>query len=57
MRRVGCWPLTTDVSVEEASVTWSHFRNGHRDWDLTGLGPFTFDRSQYETALSILAEV
>jgi len=22
------------------------FRNGHRDWDLSALGPFTFDREQ-----------
>lgn len=53
----GCWPLSADISIEDASVTWAHFRNGHRDWDLTGLGPFTFDRSQYESALSILTDV
>ena len=52
----GCWPLTADISVEDASVRWSHFRNGHRDWDLTGLGPFRFERSQYERALAVLVD-
>jgi len=33
-------------------VRWSNFRTGHRDWDLGGLGPFEFERSQYEAALS-----
>lgn len=32
-------------------VVWDHFLTGHRDWDLGHLGPFTFDREQYETAL------
>jgi hypothetical protein len=48
----GCWPLSTDVEVGEETVTWSRFRNVHRpNWDLTRLGPFVFERSQYEAAL------
>jgi len=47
----GCWPLTAKVEVTDALVTWSGFRNGHRDWDLSGLGPYVFDRDQYERAL------
>jgi hypothetical protein len=46
-----CWPLTAQVEVGDATVTWTGFRTGHRDWDLSGLGPFVFDRHQYETAL------
>ncbi|MEV0582868.1 hypothetical protein [Nonomuraea sp. NPDC050310] len=47
-----CWPLTAQVQVGEETVTWSGFRNGHRaSWDLGALGPFTFDREQYESAL------
>lgn len=47
----GCWPLTALVSVSGEEVTWSRFRTGHRDWDLSGLGPFRFLRAEYEAAL------
>jgi len=47
----GCWPLTAQVGIDDAAVSWSGFRNGHRDWDLSGLGPFAFERAQYEAAL------
>ena len=52
-----CWPLTTQVSLDEDIVCWSGFRNCHRAeghthaWDHSALGPFTFDRQQYETAV------
>lgn len=52
-----CWPLTTEVSLDEDIVCWSGFRNCHRAeghthaWDHSALGPFTFDRQQYETAV------
>ena len=48
----GCWPLTTSVDVGSSQVVWRGFRQGHRSWDLSALGPFTFDRSQYESALT-----
>jgi len=47
----GCWPLTARVEVDDAVIRWSGFRNGYRDWDLSALGPFVFDRAQYEAAL------
>lgn len=47
----GCWPLTARVTVAEDAVTWRDFRNGHRDWDLGSVGPFTFERKAYEEAL------
>lgn len=50
----GCWPLASIVTVEPTSVTWSGFLNGRRGWDLGALGPFVFDRRQYESALSSL---
>jgi hypothetical protein len=40
------------VDVDAAHVRWHDFRNGHRDWDLGALGPFVFDRQQYEAALA-----
>lgn len=52
----GCWPLTVRVEVGATSVEWSGFRNGHRDWDLTDLGPFVFDRAQYDNALAVIPE-
>ncbi len=47
----GCWPLTVRVDVTPETVRWHDFRTGHRDWDLSGLGPFVFDRREYEAAL------
>jgi hypothetical protein len=46
-----CWALLTRVVLTEQTVTWSGFRNNSRDWDLSRLGPFVFDRSQYEDSL------
>ena len=51
----GCWPLTADIDVGDDLVIWHHSRNGHREWDLSALGPFTFDRGQYEDALRATA--
>ncbi|PWJ26319.1 hypothetical protein ATK17_2476 [Branchiibius hedensis] len=48
----GCWPLTAMVRVDARFVHWSHFRSGHRDWDLGDLGPFRFERRAYERALT-----
>jgi len=53
----GCWPLLAQVEVTDTTVTWRHFSNEHRPaWDLSGLGPFTFDRAQYEAALRTTRE-
>jgi hypothetical protein len=52
----GCWPLTTFVQLGGDLVTWRNFQNGHRDWDLSALGPFVFDRTQYEAALRATAK-
>lgn len=50
----GCWPLTADISVSDGGVSWHHFRHGHRDWDLSALGPFRFGRADYDRALRVL---
>lgn len=48
----GCWPLLARVHLSASTVTWREFRNGHRSaWDLSRLGPFEFERDQYESAL------
>jgi hypothetical protein len=49
---VGCSPLLARVTVTEDTVTWDEFEQPTRpDWDYEGFGPFTFSRSQYESAL------
>ena len=47
----GCWPLTAAVEIVSGEVRWSGFRQGHRDWDLSALGPFEFKLAHYEDAL------
>lgn len=48
-----CSPLTARVTMTDNTVTWSEFGNpNHPSWTLDQLGPFIFDRSQYEEALS-----
>lgn len=51
-----CWALLATIVLTEESVTWSGFRNNSRDWDLSGLGPFVFSRSQYEASLRATGE-
>jgi hypothetical protein len=46
-----CWPLVARVTVTDTTVTWSDWMNGYRDWDLSALGDFVFDRGSYEEAL------
>jgi hypothetical protein len=49
----GCWPLTTRFEVDDLWVVWRDFAQPHRyEWDLGGLGPFVFDRDQYEHAVT-----
>lgn len=48
---LGCWPLEATVTVTDAVVTWSGFRQPHRPaWTYDGLGPFVFDRASYDAA-------
>jgi hypothetical protein len=48
---MGCWPLAAQILLTRDTVTWRDFRNGHRNWDLSAFGPFTFDRTRHEMAL------
>lgn len=53
----GCWPLICRITVRLDTVTWNDFAQPHRGpdsrqpWSYDGLGPFLFDRRQYEEAL------
>ena len=48
-----CWPLTARIAVTATTVTWSSFRQPHREqWGELPLGPFAFAREAYEAALA-----
>ena len=53
----GCWPLEARITVEDERVVWSDFCQPHRSkskppvWRYDRLGPFVFDRRQYEAEL------
>jgi hypothetical protein len=46
----GCWPLLVRISRIGSTVTWTEFSQFYRDW-IYNLGPFQFDREQYEYEL------
>jgi hypothetical protein len=55
---IECWPFVAKITVNEEMVTWSDFEQPHRGpesaggyWNYNQLGPFVFDRKQYEEAL------
>jgi hypothetical protein len=55
---VGCWPLESQVLTGDDVVTWSGFVQPFRPQrDYGTFGPFTFNRSQYETAAREAASV
>ena len=56
---LGCWPLRVRISVSDKTVTWSEFEQPHRGpkcraswWRHDKLGPFEFERAQYDSALA-----
>lgn len=56
---VACWPLIARITTTQSQIIWSDFEQPHRNelvcgsesWRYTGLGPFTFNRAQYEATL------
>ncbi len=48
--------LETTVHTDAETVHWSQFGNPeHPLWSYVGLGPFEFDRAQYESAVAQVA--
>ncbi|WP_433543925.1 hypothetical protein ACQPZG_01530 (plasmid) [Streptomyces sp. CA-294286] len=48
-----CWPLLAVISLAPDTVTWSGFRQPHREeWGELPLGPYVFPRAAYDAALS-----
>ena len=56
----GCRPVICRIEVGDDRIVWSDFGQPHRFnakrfWSYEGLGPFVFDRAQYEAALEALS--
>ena len=58
----GCWDFDARIVVTPGHIEWTDFEQVHRrpdspagHWDYSGLGPFQFDRRQYEAALAAAA--
>lgn len=50
---VDCWPLVARVVTGKDTVTWSDFKQPFRPrWSDAALGPFVFDRVQYQAELA-----
>jgi hypothetical protein len=47
-----CWFVQARIEVGPEMVRWSEFGQFHRPECVYGLGPFTFDRREYETQLA-----
>ena len=51
----GCWPFVCSVDVQLSKVQWLEFQQPHRPRrNYTSLGPYVFDRSDYDKAISEL---
>jgi hypothetical protein len=48
---VECWPLRVRITVKNGTVVWSDFEQPNRAWEYLRLGPFVFQREQYEQAV------
>lgn len=55
----GCWPVTAKIIRLKSIVKWKKFENDHRSekslfghWTYDGVGPFVFERAQYDRELS-----
>ena len=54
---VDCHPLEVSIAVDQDLVTWSSFRHPGRPWRYESLGPFRFDRVEYEMGLRHIRDV
>ena len=52
----GCWPIDVKIIRTASVVKWKNFRNGHRpSWPYSELGPFCFDRRNYDEEIAKIA--
>ena len=51
----GCWALLAEIEVLDNRIIWRDFEQPHRpEWTLSSLGPFVFERADYEAAIAEL---
>lgn len=55
-REPGCHPVTAAIEIFDSEVVWSELEEGNVTTKLPSLGPFVFDRKQYETAVARAVE-
>ncbi len=48
---IGCWPFLVRIDVNPDEISWSDFRQPFRSWRYDALGPFHFEREQYDQAI------
>ena len=51
-REEGCDPVTCAIEFFDGDVVWSEFNEGNHATRLSSVGPFVFDRKQYEAAVA-----
>jgi len=51
-REPGCDPVTCAIEVFDGEIVWSEFHQGNMTTQLRSVGPFVFDRKQYEAAVA-----
>jgi hypothetical protein len=55
-REPGCHPVSAAIEVFDDVVVWSEFEEGNVTTKLPSMGPFVFDRKQYEAAVARAVE-
>lgn len=55
-REPGCDPVYAAIEVFDGEVVWSEFHQGNMTTKLPSVGPFVFDRKQYEAAVARAVE-
>ena len=48
----GCWSFRARIELTDDLVRWAAFEGPKTDRDYSDLGPFVFDRREYENAVA-----
>lgn len=53
----GCADVTVTIAIDEKTVVWHSFKLPQRREPAPGLGPFVFDRRQYERVIGVMPSI